>query len=166
MLELVIRPLADAFLQVGVFVALLVAPFGWARHRWGGRFDAALERHRRLGPLIAALLTVPPGCGGAIIVMSVYARGAVSYGAAVSALVATMGDACWVLLAADPLLTAQLKVLLVATGAATGYLVDALHSDPRLRQERTHAGAATSDCRRCRSHAGGRPAPGHRVPLG
>jgi hypothetical protein len=138
-LELVIRPLADAFMQVGVFVALLVAPFGWARYRWGGRFDAALERHRRLGPLIAALLTVPPGCGGAIIVMSVYARGAVSYGAAVSALVATMGDACWVLLAADPLLTVQLKVLLVATGAATGYLVDALHIAPRLRQDRAPA---------------------------
>jgi len=122
--------MADAFMQVGVFVALLAAPFGWARYRWGHRFDAALERNRRLGPLVAALMTVPPGCGGAIIVMAVYARGAVSYGAAISALVATTGDAAWVLLAADPLLTVQLKVLLVATGTATGYLVDVLHVAP------------------------------------
>ncbi|MDN4175074.1 putative manganese transporter [Nocardioides sp. SOB77] len=133
MIELLLRPMADAFMEVGVFVALLVVPFGWARHRWGHRLDAALERHRRLGPLVAALLTVPPGCGGAIVVMAVYARGAVSYGAAVAALVATMGDASWVLLAADPVLTLQLKVLLVATGAATGYVVDAAGIAPRRR---------------------------------
>ena len=132
-LELVLRPLAAAFMEVGVYVALLVAVFGWARHRWGARFDAALEDHRRLGPLIAAFMTVPPGCGGAIVVMSLYARGAVSYGAAVAALVATMGDACWVLLAAEPLLTAQLKVLLVTVGALTGYLVDALRIAPARR---------------------------------
>ena len=106
MTELVLRPLADAFMQVGVFVALLVAPFGWAQHRWGHRLDDALRRRGALAPLVAAGLTMPPGCGGAIIVMAAYARGAVSYGAAIAALVATMGDASWVLLAADPLLFA------------------------------------------------------------
>lgn len=131
MLDLVIRPLADAFMQVGVFVALLVVPFSWARYRWGGRVDALALRHRGLGPLVAALATVPPGCGGAIVVVAAYARGAVSYGAAVSALVATTGDACWVLLAHDPVLTLQLKVLLVVTGTVTGHLVDALGIEPR-----------------------------------
>jgi hypothetical protein len=136
MLDLILRPLADAFMEVGVFVALLVAPFGWARYRWGHTLDDALERHRALGPLVAALMTVPPGCGGAIIVMSLYARGAVSYGAAIAALVATMGDASWLLLAADPWLTLQLKVLLVVVGTATGHLVDALGIAPTLRIDR------------------------------
>ncbi|WP_167736075.1 putative manganese transporter [Nocardioides sp. 503] len=145
MVEILLRPLADAFMQVGVFVALLVAPFGWARYRWGHRLDDALVRHRRLGPLVAAALTVPPGCGGAIIVMAVYSRGAVSYGAAIAALVATMGDASWVLLAADPVLTLQLKVLLVVTGAAAGYVVDALGIAPRLRH-----GAAVAEQRPAR----------------
>ena len=135
MTEIVLRPLADAFMQVGVFVALLVAPFGWARYRWGHRLDEALLRHRRLAPLVAAALTMPPGCGGAIIVMAVYSRGAVSYGTAVAALVATMGDASWVLLAADPLLTVQLKLLLLLVGAATGYAVDALGVAPRRRAD-------------------------------
>ncbi|MCD4535525.1 putative manganese transporter [Nocardioides sp. cx-169] len=133
LVEILLRPLADAFMQVGVLVALLVAPFGWARLRWGHRLDDALVRHRQLGPLVAALLTVPPGCGGAIIVMAVYARGAVSYGAAIAALVATMGDASWVLLAADPVLTLQLKVLLIVVGALSGYVVDALGIAPRRR---------------------------------
>ncbi len=131
MTELVLRPLADAFMQVGVFVALLVAPFGWARYRWGHRLDDALQRHRALAPLVAAALTMPPGCGGAIVVVAAYARGAVSYGAAVAALVATTGDAAWALLAADPVLTAQLKALLFVTGALSGYAVDALGIEPR-----------------------------------
>ncbi|WP_148572590.1 putative manganese transporter [Nocardioides caldifontis] len=133
MTELLVRPLADAFMQVGVFVALLVAPFGWARYRWGRRLDAALVRYRRLGPVLAAALTAPPGCGGAIVVMALYVRGAVSYGSAIAALVATMGDATWVLLAADPVLTLELKALLLTTGAVTGYAVDALGIAPRLR---------------------------------
>jgi Putative, 10TM heavy-metal exporter len=131
--ELLLRPLADAFMQVGVFVALMVAPFGWARCRWGHRLDLALERRRAAAPLVAAALTMPPGCGGAILVMAAYGRGAVSFGAAVAALVATMGDASWVLLAHDPWLTVQLKALLLVVGACTGWLVDALGIEPRRR---------------------------------
>jgi Putative, 10TM heavy-metal exporter len=133
MTELLLRPLADAFMQVGVFVAIMVAPFGWARHRWGHRLDAALVRHRAMAPLVAAGLTVPPGCGGAILVVAAYGRGAVSYGTAVAALVATMGDASWVLLAADPWLTVQLKGLLLVVGTASGLVVDALGIQPRRR---------------------------------
>ncbi|WP_210504090.1 putative manganese transporter [Nocardioides xinjiangensis] len=134
MTELLLRPLADAFMQVGVFVALMVAPFGWARCRWGHRLDAALERRRAAAPLVAAALTMPPGCGGAIMVMAAYGRGAVSYGSAVAALVATMGDASWVLLAHDPWLTVQLKGLLLVVGACTGWLVDAVGLDPRRKR--------------------------------
>jgi putative 10TM heavy-metal exporter len=132
--EALLRPLADAFMQVGVFVALMLVPFAWARHRWADRLDALLERHRRLGPLTAAAMTMPPGCGGAIMVMTVYSRGAVSYGSAVAALVATMGDASWVLLAFDPWLTVQLKLGLLVVGSATGYAVDALGLEPRRRR--------------------------------
>lgn len=142
LIELLLRPLADAFMQVGVFVALMVAPFGWARCRWGHRLDAALERRRAAGPLVAAALTMPPGCGGAILVMAAYGRGAVSYGAAVAALAATMGDASWVLLAHDPWLTVQLKALLLVVGATTGWLVDALGIEPRRRTASRPASAA------------------------
>ncbi|NYE37611.1 hypothetical protein F4692_002744 [Nocardioides cavernae] len=133
LVELLLRPLADAFMQVGVFVALMVGPFGWARCRWGHRLDAALERRRGAAPVVAAALTMPPGCGGAILVMAAYGRGAVSFGAAIAALVATMGDASWVLLAHDPWLTVQLKALLLVVGATTGWLVDAAGIRPARR---------------------------------
>ncbi|WP_210650546.1 putative manganese transporter [Nocardioides sp. SYSU D00065] len=138
--ELLLRPLADAFMQVGVFVALMIAPFGWARCRWGHRLDAALERRRAAAPLVAAALTMPPGCGGAIVVMAAYGRGAVSFGSAIAALVATMGDASWVLLAHDPWLTVQLKALLLVVGACTGWLVDAVGIAPRRRVPAASAG--------------------------
>jgi hypothetical protein len=77
--------------------------------------------------------------------MAVYARGAVSYGAAISALVATMGDACWVLLAADPVLTLELKVLMVTTGTVTGYAVDVLGIAPRLRGALAHSTTTHAD---------------------
>ena len=134
MTDTLLRPLADAFMQVGVFVALMVAPFAYARHRWADQLDAALQRHRRLGPVTAAALTMPPGCGGAIMVMTVYARGGVTYGSAIAALVATMGDASWVLLAHDPWLTVQLKLALLAVGSLTGYAVDALGVQPQRRR--------------------------------
>ncbi|MDF9716107.1 putative manganese transporter [Nocardioides sp. ChNu-99] len=141
MTELLWRPMADAFLGVGVFVALLVAPFGWARLRWGHRIDDVLRRRRGLAPLAGAALTMPPGCGGAILVVSLHGRGAVSYGTAVAALVATMGDASWVLLAADPLLMVQIKALMLVVGAVTGYVVDALGLDPRADAPRAAAPA-------------------------
>lgn len=135
MAEIVLVPLADGFMQVGVFVAILVAPFGWARHRWGARLDAAILRFRRFGPVAGALLGVLPGCGGAVVVMPLYARGTVSFGTVVAALVATMGDSSFVILAAEPALALQLHGLLLLAGTVTGLAVDAA----RIRPPRTSA---------------------------
>jgi hypothetical protein len=130
MTEVVLRPLADAFMEVGIFVALLVAAFGWARWRYGDRLVSALARHRRAGPLVGALLGVSPGCGGAIILMPLYARGKVSFGTVIAALAATMGDSSWVVLAWNPAFALKLHALLFAVGLVTGYVVDALGIDP------------------------------------
>lgn len=133
MTGIVLVPLADAFMQVGVFVALLVAPFGWARRRWGPRLDRAVVRYRALGPLTGALLGVTPGCGGAVVLMPLYARGTVSFGTVVAALVATMGDTSFVIIAAEPMLALQLHGMLFVTGLITGSVVDAAGLAPRLR---------------------------------
>lgn len=130
MIELVARPLADAFMQVGVYVAVLVALFGWLRWRYGDRVTDGLTRRHRLGPLVGALLGVSPGCGGAIILMPLYARGKVSFGTAVAALAATMGDSSWVVIAADPGFALKIHTLLFAVGLVTGYLVDLLRIEP------------------------------------
>jgi len=131
--ELVLRPLADAFLGVGVFVAVLLAAVGWLRWRYGDRLPALLERRRRWAPALGAVLGVSPGCAGAILVMPLYARGSVSFGTVIAALVATMGDSSWVILAADPGAALQVHAILFVTGLVTGYVVDALGIAPPTR---------------------------------
>jgi hypothetical protein len=132
--DAILQALADAFMEVGVFVAVLVAAFGWLRWRHGDRLVDVLARHRCWGPAIGAALGVSPGCAGAILVMPLYARGTVSFGTAIAALVATMGDSSWVLLAANPRMAAIVHATLFLTGLVTGYLVDAAGIRPRLRR--------------------------------
>jgi len=132
-IDAVVRPLADAFLQVGVYVAVLVAGFGFLQLRFGDRMTDYLARHGRLGVLVAALLGVSPGCGGAILVMPLYVRGKLSFGAVVAALTATMGDSSWIVIAADPGFALRIHALLFAVGLVSGYVVDLLGIKPRRR---------------------------------
>jgi hypothetical protein len=122
--ELLLRPLADAFLQVGVYVAVAVTGFDWLRARFGDRITGGLSGGRRWGPLAGALLGLTPGCGGAILLMPLYVQGRVSFGTVVAALVATMGDSSWVIIAGDPALALRLHLLLFAAGLGTGYAVE------------------------------------------
>lgn len=135
MRELVLVPLSDAFLQVGVFVAVLAALVAWTRVRFGESALDVLVRHPRLAPVLGAACGVVPGCGGAILVAGLYLKRRASYGAAVAALTATMGDAAFVLIALDPLLALQVHAVLLLAGVVTGYAVDAVGMDPRARRE-------------------------------
>ena len=77
-----------------------------------------------------------PGCGGAIIMMPMYARGYVTYGTVLSTLIATLGDSAFVLFGAtiqDPsLLEPVLVVHLISftAGASWGYGADYLEITP------------------------------------
>jgi hypothetical protein len=129
--EVVIRPLADAFLQVGVFVALLAGVTAWARVHYGERLLDVMVDHPRWAVPCAALLGVSPGCAGTILVVVLAAQRRASYGCAVAALTATMGDSSFVILGARPEVGLAIHAVLLVTGLLTGYAVDTLHVDPR-----------------------------------
>ncbi|WP_165865794.1 putative manganese transporter [Vallicoccus soli] len=130
--DLVLLPLADSFHEVGLPVLVLVALFGWARLRHGDRLTEWLLRHARLGPAVGAVLGAVPGCGAEIVLVTLLLRRAVSYGTVVAAVVATMGDSAWVLIAADPVLALQVHSVLLVAGVLTGYAVDAARYVPTL----------------------------------
>ena len=125
--------LADAYLQVSVFVTVTLALFYGLES--GLRIDtgALLERHRRWQVPIAALLGMTPGCGGAIMVMTAYARGRLGFGAVVATLTATMGDAAFLLIAQQPATAAAVVGISFVVGLGTGYAVDAVHGQGFLR---------------------------------
>lgn len=128
--EQILSALSDAYLQVGVWVAVMVWLCGWLRDRPNGHF-ARLLAHRRVAPWIGALLGVWPGCGGAIVVMPLYTSGATSFGAVVATLIATMGNSSFVMLAARPRLGLVIHTLLFILGGLCGMLVDALKLGPK-----------------------------------
>ncbi|MEC9393457.1 MAG: putative manganese transporter [Candidatus Thermoplasmatota archaeon] len=99
-LEILVVSMRDAFLAVTVFVAAMVLLFSWLQYVTAGRFVVWIRENRRFQPVIGAMMGLTPGCGGAIIVMPMYARGYVTYGTVIATLIATLGDAAFVLIGA------------------------------------------------------------------
>lgn len=125
--EAAVTSLADAYVQVSVFVALTLAIFyGLER---GAKVNLAelLQRYRAWQVPIAALLGATPGCGAEILLVTQYTRGVVGFGAIVATLTATMGDAAFLLIAKDPPSAAIVIGLCTAAGIVMGYAVNALH---------------------------------------
>ena len=135
-IDIVLTAMRDAFLAVTVFVAAMVLLFSWLQYLTAGRFVDWIRSSRRWQPLIGALMGLTPGCGGAIIMMPMYARGYVTYGTVLSTLIATLGDSAFVLLGAtiqDPsLLEPVIVVHLIsfAAGVSWGYGADYLEITP------------------------------------
>ena len=99
-LEILVVSMRDAFLAVTVFVAAMILLFSWLQFITAGRFVVWIRENRSLQPVIGAMMGLTPGCGGAIIVMPMYARGYVTYGTVIATLIATLGDAAFVLIGA------------------------------------------------------------------
>ena len=77
-----------------------------------------------------------PGCGGAIVMMPMYARGYVTYGTVVATLIATLGDSAFVLIGAavaDSSFIAPMiavHVISFVVGVGWGYFVDMTGTTP------------------------------------
>ena len=102
-LNILITSLEDSFLQVTVFVGAALLLFGYINFRNNGLLISTIENSKKYQPIIGALLGLSPGCGGAILVMPLFLRGSVSYGTVVATLIATSGDAAFVLITKIPL---------------------------------------------------------------
>lgn len=144
--RIIAQSLTDAFLQVTVFVAATLAIF-YSLESWF-RIDPAklLARYRLWQVPIAAALGALPGCGGAIMVVTQYIRGGISFGSMVSVLTATMGDAAFLLLAQEPLTGLAIFAVGFCVGTGTGYIVDFIHGTDFLRYEGDSQNPACSPC--------------------
>ena len=135
--EIVVTSMRDAFLAVTVFVAAMVLLFSWLQYVTSGRFVEYIQEHKKLQPIIGALMGLTPGCGGAIVMMPMYARGYVTYGTVVATLIATLGDSAFVLIGAavaDSRFIAPMiavHVISFCVGVTWGYFVDITGTTPR-----------------------------------
>ena len=135
--EIVVVSMRDAFLAVTVFVAAMVFLFSWLQYATSGRFVEYIRSKKKLQPVIGALMGLTPGCGGAIVMMPMYARGYVTYGTVLATLIATLGDSAFVLIGAAitdssfvaPLLAVH--AISFVAGVSWGYLVDMTGTTPQ-----------------------------------
>lgn len=132
-IELAGHAIADAYLAVSVFVAATILVLYAAEGLFKADLGAVLARHQRWQVPAGALLGALPGCGGAIVAVTQFTRGTLSFGGVVATLTSTMGDAMFILLAREPQTAGLVFVIGMIAGIVTGYVVDAIHG-PRFMQ--------------------------------
>lgn len=131
-IEIILSSAENSFLQVGVFVGAVLLLFGYIDYKNSGAFVRKIEQSKKLQPVLGALLGLTPGCGGAIFIMPLFVKGKVSFGTIVSTLVATMGDAAFVLISTMPFHYILVSVLSFVAAVITGYIVDYLKVGDKL----------------------------------
>ena len=99
--DILISSASSAYISVSSFVAITLWFFVFLEKR-NFNIQKIISKHKRLEIPIASLLGVIPGCGGAIMVMSMFTKNIVSFGAVLAALISTMGDAAFLLIATKP----------------------------------------------------------------
>lgn len=137
LLDIIFAAIADAYLQVSTFVAAtFLIIYGLERAL---KIDATamLKRDTIWQVPVAAGLGALPGCGGAIIVVTQYVTGRLSFGGVVAALTATMGDAAFLLIAREPITGLSMIVVGFSVGTLSGWIINAIHGGDFLRGSQT-----------------------------
>ena len=119
--DILISSASSAYISVSSFVAITLWFFVFLEKR-NFNIQKIISKHKRLEIPIASLLGVIPGCGGAIMVMSMFTKNIVSFGAVLAALISTMGDAAFLLIATKPQAALIILPLTFFTGIISGYI--------------------------------------------
>ena len=102
LLTILLESAEASFIEVTVFVGAVLLLFGYIDYLQSGAFVEAIERSKRYQPLIGALLGIIPGCGGSILLVTLYIKDTVTFGTVVAPFVATEGEAALVILKKAP----------------------------------------------------------------
>ncbi|WP_353219069.1 putative manganese transporter [Salinisphaera sp. S4-8] len=137
--------LAEAYLQVTVFVAATLIAIYALEQRFAFDLNTRMAEAGRGQVPIAACLGLLPGCGGAIIVVTQFVNGRIGFGALVAVLIATMGDAAFLLIAASPQTAGVVLGVSWLCAVAFGWAIDRLHGRDYLRP-RPVASQAQGSC--------------------
>ena len=133
--DIVRQSLVDAYLQVSVFVGFTLFIFIGMDALTRFNIAYVLDKAKKFHVIMASLLGALPGCGGAIIVVTQYIQGRISFGSLVAVLTATMGDAAFLLLAREPGTGLFIFTLGASVGVLTGYTVDKIHGASYLQKD-------------------------------
>lgn len=123
-MEILISSAEEAFLHVGSMIGFFIVLFGYINYKTNENFTYIITKNRKLQPLIGALIGAIPGCGGTLAIIPLYIQGKLSFGAIVASLIASMGDAAFILISANFKVYLIVTIVGLITGILTGYIVD------------------------------------------
>ena len=130
--------LFDAYIQVTVFVAATLLLFFNLDYFYKIDIGILMKKGDIWQVPMASLLGALPGCGGAVVVITAFARGNIRLGAMVAALIATMGDAAFLLLAKEPTTYLRLMSISIFAAVISGWTVDRFHRGELYSSEIKH----------------------------
>ena len=119
--EILVNSSSDAFIAVSSFVGMTLLIFTFLEKK-NFNLQKLILNNRRFEIPICSFLGSIPGCGGAIMVMSLFTRGIVSFGAVLAALISTMGDAAFLLIAVKPEAALIILPVTFIVGIISGYI--------------------------------------------
>ena len=125
--------LVDAYIQVSIFVGFTLLIFIGIDSLTKFNIEDFLNKTKKIHVPISTFLGALPGCGGAIIVVTQFIQGRISFGSLVAVLTSTMGDAAFLLLSKEPSTGLLVFILAGTTGIITGYIVDFFHNENYLK---------------------------------
>ncbi len=134
--QIVRNSLIDAYLQVSVFVGFTLFLFLGLDHLTNFNIEHFLKRTKKFHVLIASIIGTIPGCGGAIIIVTQYIQGRISFGSLVAVLTSTMGDAAFLLIAKEPFDGLIVFLISCLAGILSGYTVDKIHKKNYLIEKK------------------------------
>ena len=116
--------MANAYLSVSVFVAITLFVFLYFEKSKTYSLSNFFKNNVNLQIPIAGLLGAIPGCGGAIIVVTQYLQGNITFGCLVAVLTSTMGDAAFLILAKQPTNALLIFSICMIVGIISGFIVN------------------------------------------
>ena len=123
--------MANAYLSVSVFVAITLFVFLYFEKSKTYSLSKLFKNNVNLQIPIAGFLGAIPGCGGAIIVVTQYLQGNITFGCLVAVLTSTMGDAAFLILAKQPTNALLIFSICMIVGIITGFLVNYIMPNKR-----------------------------------
>ena len=131
--EMVRQSMIDAYIQVSVFVGFTLIIFIGLDSLTNIDVKSFLSKTKKIHVLLASFLGSIPGCGGAIIVVTQYIQGRISFGSLVAVLTSTMGDAAFLILAIEPTTGLFIFSISIVAGSLSGYIIDFIHGSNFLQ---------------------------------
>jgi len=126
----------ESFLKavnISIFVFMMMVLIDWLQVRTQGKLEHLLGKNLWRQYALTSFLGATPGCLGAFLVVSLYIRQLVSFGALTGTMIATSGDEAFVMLSQFPLTALVLFGLLFISGIIFARIADAIFRWQKLK---------------------------------